>query len=629
MKKPTKINTVTGSKQQTGNRQVIDTTHSARFNLYELLIILIEFCSFALSVFNQYALDDFIVLVKNKYVQTGFAGIGKIMGQDTFAGMTEGNIMVLAGGRYRPLSLVTFAIEHQLYGNKPLLSHLINVILYGLTGLLLFRLLKKLLINNEVFAFAVTALFIALPIHSEAVINIKGRDDILCFLFFVLSMGYLFDYSKQNQRKQIFISALCYFLSLLSKETAITFLAVFPLGLYFFTSASSIKIFRYVTPHLSVALFFLLLRSLATKDNSGTVSTDLFNNPFILMNNAERYATVLLTWLLYLKLTFLPVHLSYDYNYNQVPAVDFSDWRVLFSLALHIAAIVFAVIMLQRKSLYSFGILFYFITFSILSNLFFNIGAPLAERFMYIPSLGICIVLIKTALDTAPLLLKISSDRTLRYAGFSILGIVLIAGVSRNAIRCSDWKDNHTLFLADVNSVPQNAKANLNAGLAHIEISQVSDSIQKSFHIKKAKEFLQKGISIYPKFADGYLNMGVIYNWQGNYDSAEVWWNKARIINPGNSSLKAYDKVLSDYYFQQGLKKGTEKNYSGCIADLLHAYRYDSLNAELNYNLGGVYFTVNDFANAKFYWEKTLQINPSNQQALSGLQAANQRLNQN
>lgn len=598
------------------------------FSIQNIIIITIAFIGYGSSLINDYALDDFIVLVKNKYVQSGFAGIGKILSQDTFAGMTEGNIMVLAGGRYRPLSLVTFAIEHQLFGNSPFLSHFINVLLYAFTGLVLFSLLKKILPGKNSFALSVTLLFMVMPIHSEAIINIKGRDDILCFLFLLMSIKSLFNYLQSEKITQLSLSLLFYFLSLMSKETAVTFVAIIPLTLYFFSAQSILKILKTTVPYLLFTMFFIGLRYAATKDNNGTISNDLFNNPFILMTASQHYATVFFSWLIYLQLTFLPIHLSYDYNFNQIPATDFSDWLVLFSIALHVALIAIAMLLLKRKSLYAFGILFYFITFSILSNLIINIGAPIAERFMYIPSLGICIVVVKLFYDVAAIISKSNESKALLYGGYGLLSVIILLGVCRTTLRGFDWKDNHTLFIADVKSVPNNSKANLNAGLAYTEIAQNLKSPAKEQTLDSAKKYLLRGIKIYPQFLDGYINMGVVYNWVGNYDSAEVWWNRARAINPGSNLLTTYDKVLANYYLQRGLKKGTEKNYSDCIVELLHAYKYDSLNTEITYNLGGVYFTINDFANAKLYWEKTMQINPANQQAASGLQALNQRMKQ-
>ena len=102
MKKPKK-NFSPGESPQVGKQFVREKSKSCFLSPHNLLILALVFISYGASLFNGYALDDFIVLVKNKYVQSGFSGIGKIFSQDTFAGMTEGNIMV--AGRKSPVSL--------------------------------------------------------------------------------------------------------------------------------------------------------------------------------------------------------------------------------------------------------------------------------------------------------------------------------------------------------------------------------------------------------------------------------------------------------------------------------------------------------------------------------------------
>ena len=233
--------------------------------------------SFGLSVFNYYALDDFIVIVKNNFTQKGFSGIWSILSKDTFAGMTESDIMILSGGRYRPLSLVTFAIENQLWGNQSLISHLINVLIYVFIGILLFYFLKNILafpINSDkkliqTKAALITLLFITLPAHSEPVINIKGRDDLLCLMFFLLSSLQLLKYIQSKINKHIFYSSIYFFLSLMSKESALTFVIIFPLILYFFTDTSTSKKIKTTSIYTAIAILFIFFRYLATKDNHG------------------------------------------------------------------------------------------------------------------------------------------------------------------------------------------------------------------------------------------------------------------------------------------------------------------------------------------------------------------------
>lgn len=594
-----------------------------------LFIVLVAIVSFGFSVFNNYALDDFIVIVKNNFTQKGFSGIWNILSKDTFAGMTESNIMVLSGGRYRPLSLVTFAIENQLWGNVAFISHLINVSIYVIIGILLYKLLKQFFSFNsdegkewiQAKAAIITLLFMVLPAHSEPVINIKGRDDLMCLMFFLLCIIQLLKYIKSADKNKFTFSMIFFFLSLMSKETALTFVVIIPLILYFFTAADKQKIFLATSVSFSIALLFLFFRYLATKDNGGIPSTDVLNNPFAEVSTPDRIASVFLSWLYYFKLMIFPIHMSYDYNYNQFPITNFFDWRVILSVVIHVFLIIMAIRLFKRKSIYSFAILFYLITFSILSNLFFNIGTIFADRFIFIPSIGFCIIIVSAAFDLYKKYKTKQNALILTTTGKVVLLSILLIFSFRNIARCSDWKDNNTLFIADTDDAPNSAKIQLNAGIAYLMLEPENDSTIRDSLLHRAIDHLQKGIRIYPGYIDGYMNMGVAYSRLNEIENAQKWWDKARVINPAHPGFKEYDRIISRNYFKTGLEKGVEKNFSESISNLRLALSYDSTNADIYYNLGGAYFTIQRIDSAKYFFSKTLLINPSEQRASMALQA--------
>ena len=124
---------------------------------------------------------------------------------------------------------------------------------------------------------------------------------------------------------------------------------------------------------------------------------------------------------------------------------------------------------------------------------------------------------------------------------------------------------------------------------------------------------------------DGYLNIGVIYNWKGDYENAELWWKKAYKLKPDNSSVHQYFKVLATYYYQQGMQSGAQQNFRQSISQFQHALQYDSLNADILYNTGGAYFSINQTDSAAYYFGKTLKVNPAYQQAQQGLAALQAR----
>src|SRR5690606_6342595 len=132
---------------------------------------------------------------------------------------------------YRPVTLSTFAIGKSLYNNNTAVEHFINVLLFALSGCVLFRLLNIWLKKYHIYILlCCVILFILHPIHTEVVANIKSRDEILALLFALLSIFFIHSYIKNGSKKYLFLSCIYFILSILSKENGITILAVIPLS---------------------------------------------------------------------------------------------------------------------------------------------------------------------------------------------------------------------------------------------------------------------------------------------------------------------------------------------------------------------------------------------------------------
>src|SRR5258705_7901226 len=145
-----------------------------------IFIFSFAFLLYAQSISFNYAADDSSVTTENKLTKQGLKGIPEILKTDYWYGASG-----LRVPQYRPLPLVMLAVEWEFFPANPKLSHFLNVLLYAITCWLLFRLLCRLFTQNLIFPFAVCLLFVAHPIHTEVVNNIKSGDEILCFLFAV------------------------------------------------------------------------------------------------------------------------------------------------------------------------------------------------------------------------------------------------------------------------------------------------------------------------------------------------------------------------------------------------------------------------------------------------------------
>lgn len=197
---------------------------------FEGLIFAFSFLLFANSIGNDYNMDDELVTINHRLTSKGIAAIPEIFTSPYYqddAGYSY---------EYRPVVLASFAIEHDVFGENPHWSHFWNVLLYSLTCLLLYRVLKLLFKDySPIIPIAVSLLFVAHPAHTEVVCSIKNRDEILGLMFglaaFYIILKSLFG---KKYLPLVFVPILFLF-ALLSKITVISFTIIIPLALMLLT----------------------------------------------------------------------------------------------------------------------------------------------------------------------------------------------------------------------------------------------------------------------------------------------------------------------------------------------------------------------------------------------------------
>src|ERR1044072_4371477 len=247
------------------------------FRLQALVIVLVGILFYGNTIRNTYALDDDIIMKQNMYVQKGMSGIGEIMTNDAYKSYYEsmGVEQQLAGGRYRPLSIITFAIEQSIFGecygdratevrdslfalqrqgvndmttNRLIIEkndldkkisettnelapirHGFQVFWFILSMIVLLWFLRDYIFRyNTDIAFLSVLLFTIHPIHTEVVANVKSRDEIFSLLFITLTFIYFFRYELYRRRKDMWLGVAAFFLALLSKEYAVALVVLLP-----------------------------------------------------------------------------------------------------------------------------------------------------------------------------------------------------------------------------------------------------------------------------------------------------------------------------------------------------------------------------------------------------------------
>ncbi len=485
------------------------------------LIFGLALALYGMTITYDYVLDDMIVISQNKYTKKGFSGIREIMTTEHFQGYLEDQKAVVGdqsdlveGGRYRPLSTVTFAIETGLWGQNPRWSHLINILMYGLTGLLLFRVLMLLLPGWKekkwylAVPFLASLLFILHPIHSEAVANIKGRDEILALLLALATLYYSLKYVASNQKIWLGATGIVFLLSILAKESTLPFFAIIPLSLYYFTKSDKKQLLT-ITAVLGLTfILYLVIRinviGFLFGSGSGKVVDDLLNNPFRDAVGTEKIGTILFTWLVYLKLLVFPHPLTHDYYPFHIAYHSLSDPWVILSILIYLGLGIYALLDIKKKGVLSYGIWFYLLSFSIVSNLLIGLGTFMNERFMFIPSVGFCIALVYLLVEWLPQ--KLKKEAMVRQVGIGLLAVFAVGFVIKTYERIPAWESNLSLDAAGV--ITSSNSAHSNQFYAYeLYRNSLEEGISKDSALSlldRALPHVNKALAIYPEYGQSH-----------------------------------------------------------------------------------------------------------------------------
>jgi len=481
-----------------------------------IIIMLLSFALYHVCIPYGYVLDDLMVITGNKYTKMGFSGIDEILTTESFEGYFGEKKELVQGNRYRPLSIITFAIEYGIMGDlNPTLSHIINIILYGFTCILLMMVLTMLFRNFKhkywfmSIPFLASLIFLVHPIHSEAVANIKGRDEIMSMLF---SMGALYAslrYMDRNRWTWLLTALMSYFLGLLSKENAITFVAVIPLTIYFFSETNSKLLKKIILGLLITTFLYLMLRfNTAGIPKFGEASKDVMNNPFLGMTGGEKFGSIMYTLGKYIMLMIFPHPLSHDYYPYAIPKVTLINIFSLLSFIGYLAMAFLGFKGLVKKNIYSFSILYYLLTLTIVSNIVINLGTFMNERFIFMASAGYCIALAYFLSEQMPTFIKKNGvNISIALASIFVLGYSI-----KTYVRVPAWKDALSLNKAAVAVSSNSARANSFMSTALFEEFKVTDDKTKKRELIDQAEFYGlKAVEILPDYSNANLMLiGVV-----------------------------------------------------------------------------------------------------------------------
>lgn len=601
-----------------------------------LVVFIFPFILYWNTTYNKYSLDDHLVIEQNEQVQKGFRGIGEIL-TEPYA-LEEG----LSYG-YRPVVKLSYAIEYGIFGENPGINHLFSVLFFALAMVVLFLVLKRLFQNsNPLFPLIIVLLYAANPLHTEIVASLKNRDEIFMLLFAFLALYQSLKYVDTGKHIRLLYTSLFFLLALLSKSTAIPFIIIIPLTLYYFTDNKKSTLFVSGVLVIIFLISFLVPKLILPEDIRPVL---FYENPLFFEDSLNvRVGTAANIMLFYLKLIIFPHPLLCYYGYNTIPLTGITSPLAILSVIIHIFLLVVAIKGWGRKTLLSYGIFVYLIGIVLYSNIIVPAPGIVADRFAIVALLGFSLLtaaiifyIAKTPRETA----SIPWKRSRIILGLTIL--LLIPYAVKTFTRNKDWRTYISLYENDIHYLENSVKMNMlyaqaltsrlyynnQLGVNLSDNERYIELIQKHYkqalnlypgnyevlnnfgtfysynlnQYEKAIPWLEKAIELNSEKPEAYFNLGYAYHMLNKTSEAIQQYNNALKVKPEYKEVKM---ALGDLYFKNGnIKKAIDINKE--------IIKSDSLNIQAYTNIGNYYIFNSDTLSAMRFWEEAVQVYPHKQ----------------
>lgn len=476
---------------------------------------------------------------------------------------------------YVPLVLLSFAVEYHFAGLDPGVFHATNVVLHGISALLVLWIVFQLS-ESLLFSLFVALLFAIHPMQVESVAWITERKDMLSGVtFFGALLAYVY-YLRRNQKKSyLLLSGVLFLLSLFSKAMAISF----PVVLILVDSLRGRRIDKSSllekVPFFAFSIIFGVLAFESQPAGADSSSFSGIDRPFI-AGSAVLFSVVKF---------FVPLHLSVFYD---IPTTEVGElpWSVYLSTIAAVAA--FVALVVYRKSIPAlvFGGLFFLVTLAPVSVLVPMGDATIADRFTYIPYFGLILLVASALRLIRDHLLKPKRIPDSAVAVFAIGWIAVLASATIGQARV--WNNDISLWTSMIDQPAPPARAYLQRGLAHAAALRPRDAV---LDYTRA---VQKDSSL----ALAWNNRGNVFTRMGNYDQAIADYERAIAVSP----------IYTDAFVNRGRALMLQKKFEESIESYRRALELDSANTQAHYYRGQAYLNIGKLDSALIDYSRALQL---------------------
>lgn len=560
---------------------------------------------------------------------------------------------------YLPIRELSYALDFRLWGGlNPAGFHLTNILLHVLNCILLYILIK-LMFKREKMALITALIFAAHPAHVESVAWIAARKDVLSGLFFLAAfISYLKFRENIRAKRFIFYAMLVIFfwLSMLSKMVTVTL----PLLIILYEICTAFKtvsenpdtvkpdsprkkifvVLAYTLPLFIFAGIAVFLASIAAREGAAIKWYNV--EPQGLQNYFQkllwhRLPTASVAAMHYFGLWLWPFGLSV--RHLTPPVLGFS-WSALSGVVVTLAALAGTAWSWKKSKYIFFGAAWFFIAYAPTSNII-PMSTVVAERYLYLPSIGFCLIFAVILNHSAERLQKGGAKKIWKHSIMVLISALIIVYSALTAIRCLDWKDSGTLWQSALKQDPDHAFAHINLAKFYHDSAAIlllnnADAREIGILIEKSKKHSEKAVELSREEND--LNLGrLAYLWLGRIYSATGEREKAVIAY--NNSNKLVDMLAETALRQRGERErnillaesartynllGIElfklKRLSAAKEAMLYALKIShphkaTLRLELLTNLGNIYSDLYEFGTAKNYYMEALNLRQDHRSA--------------
>ncbi len=523
-----------------------------------ILVFFITFLVYSPLLLNHFVGDDNIIIGRNTFYGS-WKNVPRLFEKGYISNIREINFNSESkfdfgpgSVSYRPVSNLTYFLDHYLFGAKPYGSHLINILIHCGNSVLVYGIVNQIFSSSILGVFA-GLLFSLHPIESEAVAVMSYRADMVAAMFALCSFYFWIRFKQggYTRKKYYYGSWVMCFLALFSKESAF----VLPFVILLFDQISVIPRQSlkqrgiYYIGFILILIFYLYLYFVIFPNAS--LSFHWLGGSFV--NHCLIMGYI---WYNYLINVLMPWTVKLIPRFYCPPAPGIVS-LVTAEIGIAFIALISSIFVLWRNYKEAVFFLLWYIIFYLPVSDLIPIANPMACRFMYLPSIGLLIVL-------AFFLHKIFKGAFIKehsqYLSNILHGAVILICVTRTLFLNGDWKSNFDVGWAWVRDYPADGQGYALMGRGYLDAGSLEKArgyLEKSLllgdqlpgdalalgacymrlgEFQASEALLKQIIARFPDYADPFFNLGEIYYDQKHYLQAQEMLEKALMLNPKRSS---------------------------------------------------------------------------------------------